>query len=79
MNEHSQAELNDQYIDVGNPDEIRAWAIALGVTSTELKEAVKEMGASAHKVRTYLGVSGAVVPERPIHARHTPQKDDART
>lgn len=43
-------------IDINDPQEVRNWCNALGVTEEELKKAVKEVGTYAKDVKKYLGV-----------------------
>jgi len=43
-------------IDINDPQEVRNWCKALGVTEEELKNAVEEVGTYAKKVKEYLGI-----------------------
>ena len=40
-------------IDINDDHEVRNWSMSLNVTPDELKEAVKQVGTSAEKVRQY--------------------------
>ena len=42
-------------IDINDPDEVRNWTKALGVTKEELEAAVRAAGTQASKVREHLG------------------------
>ncbi|MDH0090262.1 MAG: DUF3606 domain-containing protein [Achromobacter mucicolens] len=42
-------------INVNEPHELRYWTQALGVTESQLREAVKAVGPSATAVREHLG------------------------
>jgi hypothetical protein len=42
------------FINLNEPYEVRDWTNSLGVTETELREAVAAVGSSAEKVRQYL-------------------------
>ena len=42
------------FINLSEPYEIRDWTNSLGVTETQLREAVAAVGSSAEKVRQYL-------------------------
>ena len=45
---------NRNRIDMKNPEDVRLWMMALGVTEGELREAIEAAGESADKVREYL-------------------------
>lgn len=42
-------------IDIDNPDQVRDWTQALGVTTRALEDAVRAVGTRIHDVRKYLG------------------------
>lgn len=42
------------FINLSEPYEVRDWTNSLGVTETQLREAVAAVGSSADKVRQYL-------------------------
>lgn len=42
-------------IDMNDPDEVRNWTKALGVSKEELEQAVRAAGNQADKVRRHLG------------------------
>jgi hypothetical protein len=45
---------DNRRIDIHDPNEVRHWTKALGVTEQQLKEAVGRVGTSAEKVRESL-------------------------
>lgn len=47
--------LDRKLISLEEPHEVRDWAMSLGCTEDELREAVKAVGHSARAVREYLG------------------------
>jgi hypothetical protein len=42
-------------IDMNDPDEVRNWTKALGITKEELQRAVEAAGPTAARVRAHLG------------------------
>jgi hypothetical protein len=54
MAQQTAAETHDERIDVGNDDDIRRWAKALGVTNVAIIDAVAKVGPKVADVRRHL-------------------------
>jgi len=46
--------MDDDEIDLTNPDDVRLWTDSLGVTEEELRAAVEAVGRSAPRIQQYL-------------------------
>jgi Protein of unknown function (DUF3606) len=55
MSVHRQTGPKDpNQVSMNDPEELRWWCQVLGVTEDKLREAVREVGSDAHKVREYV-------------------------
>lgn len=60
MSDNPRKTAHDRhFINLSEPYEVRDWTRSLGVTETQLREAVAAVGSSADKVRQYLATHKA--------------------